>query len=169
MKIEAITSQHIGHALVNFYGTSVWSPQKTLAARNTKALGHEADLLIVQPSNYCYEIEIKISVSDFKREFTHKPAKHKKLENGKYVRKFFFAMPKHIFEKVSDLIPHYAGVILFDPSTQRCTVTKQAPVNMGCAKLTGIQRAKIMESVYYTYWNQQQAEYRKNLGYGKKA
>jgi hypothetical protein len=71
-------------------------------------LSHECDMLIIRPSNIAIEVEIKISVSDFKADLL-KHHHHKERQNR--ISEFYYAMPKNIYEKVKDLIPIDAGVI----------------------------------------------------------
>ena len=56
-------------------------------------------------SNYAYEIEIKVSLSDLKQDLK-KYHKHKE----KMINKLFFAIPTKLL-KHKDLIPEYAGII----------------------------------------------------------
>lgn len=49
--------------------------------------GYEADILVIRPTLWAEEIEIKVSFADFKRDFTSKPGKHVILQQGK---------PRHI-------------------------------------------------------------------------
>ncbi len=69
--------------------------------------GHEMDLFIISPSKYAYEIEIKISVSDFRADF-----KKSHTHESKYIREFYYAMPEYIYEKVKLEIPEHAGIII---------------------------------------------------------
>lgn len=48
----------------------------------------ESDFISITKANYLTEYEIKITISDFKRDFTHKPIKHTWL-NGKRVGELF--------------------------------------------------------------------------------
>ena len=112
----------------------LWSPIRLVAVPNTTSLaGWEADLLLLQPSGWAWEIEIKVSVNDFRREFKTKETKHRILREGfviergiwsgtdytrknKHVQKFFFAVPKDVFDKLKlEEFPDYAGIIVIDP------------------------------------------------------
>lgn len=94
--------------------------------------GHESDLLIIKPNDLAYEIEIKVSRSDFFNYFK-KPDRHQVIETGTYYRdhktidyhrkiqyepgeaipcsranRFYFAVPENLI-KVGE-IPYYAGL-----------------------------------------------------------
>lgn len=91
----------------------------------------ESDLLLVTYSGYYYEVEVKLTLSDFKRDF-EKTDKHCIMENGyrlrrtrrmvggeiveKYVETprdrpnyFLYAVPSFLADKVRELVPPYAG------------------------------------------------------------
>lgn len=70
----------------------------------------ESDMFILKTNGYVYEIEIKISISDFKAD-RKKDEKHNTLANGGLrPNKFFYCLPKEIADKVE--IPKYAGLIV---------------------------------------------------------
>ena len=76
--------------------------------------GGESDLFIVTGSAYCEEVEIKISMADFRREFRTKKYKHGCLNNQPgyrfthsqtgllelVPRRFWFAVPSSIADQV---------------------------------------------------------------------
>jgi hypothetical protein len=70
---------------------------------------HEVDLLVLSPSNYASEIEIKISLADLKADL--------KKEHGHYsnkIKKLYFAVPKELEEKALEIIPERAGLFVVD-------------------------------------------------------
>src|SRR5574344_2298284 len=75
----------------------------------------ESDYLGITKSDYAYEIEVKISVQDFKNDFKNKKDKHLLLENCRSKQNppcpnyFYYATPIDLI-KVEDL-PDYAGLI----------------------------------------------------------
>lgn len=130
-----MTAKEVLGALCGIGSNCLWNPARLVAVPNTTAMvGWEADLLLLFPSGWVWEVEIKVSVADFRREFRTKAAKHKSLELGtweqdigrnrpylvkrrnKHVQRFYFAMPKAVYDKVEAEIPAYAGVIVVDPA-----------------------------------------------------
>jgi hypothetical protein len=69
-------------------------------------IGHECDILVVTPSNYCYEIEIKTSrsdlIADLKKSHAHK---------SEYIKKLYFAIPDYLIDSI-EFIPQRAGILL---------------------------------------------------------
>ena len=78
----------------------------------------EADLIHVTSSLYLEEIEIKISVADYKREFENqtegKEFKHRYMRESprSLIRRFYIAMPTEVYNKVSDTIPSHVGIFV---------------------------------------------------------
>lgn len=74
---------------------------------------HECDLLALDNKNRFTEIEIKVTASDLKADF-----KKSHGHRSKYISRLIYAMPQHIVEKYSDLIPKHCGIIAVDVITK---------------------------------------------------
>lgn len=90
-------------------------------AENLYVFRWESDMLIKTKSGYWYEVECKISLADFKHDFT-KEEKHTILQRGwmecgswkitKRPNYFSYCVPWYLEEKVTPLIPDYAGLVV---------------------------------------------------------
>ncbi len=67
---------------------------------------HECDILVVTPRGYCTEIEIKVSITDLKKDLEKK---HKHID--KRIKEFYFAMPDYMVEKSLEYVPERAGIL----------------------------------------------------------
>jgi len=107
-KPKSISTIEIEIALSKHFGV-----QKNIIVPNISwgFLSHEMDLAIISKSGYLTEIEIKISKSDFLKDFQKQ---HNHIDKQNRISHFYFAMPKIIYDKVSDKIPEHAGVIICD-------------------------------------------------------
>ena len=133
LKRDAVTSKDVQRVLMLHLFDKGHSPITT----NYTGFGHgECDMLSVSQSDYVYEYEIKISKSDFKRDFT-KTNKHEALREGREPRKsrdgaIRFSIPNHFyFACPTDLIqlediPDYAGLIYMDGVNMK--YVKKAPL-----------------------------------------
>ena len=94
--------------------------------------GHEKDIFAISSSFYGKEVEIKISVSDFRADF--KKSHH---HESKYVKEFYYAFPMEIYEKVKDEVPSHAGVIICERNRYRVSakIVKKAKINTKAIKL----------------------------------
>lgn len=171
-----MTASEIQHAIVGWKHACLWNPQQVVASFNsTGIVGWEADILVIHKSGWVWEIEVKISVADFRKEFKEKVEKHEALQsglvkqrytwaNGGYksnpvhslIKKFFFAMPVEIYEKVKDEIPAYAGVILLDESIRynghlRPWIVKKAK-DLPAERGGDDARNKAVWSCYWRLW-----------------
>jgi hypothetical protein len=90
----------------------------------------ESDLLVIHPTGWVDEVEVKVSVSDFRAELAKKSEKHESLERGysvktRYdyaakeyssvnlptiIRRFWFAMPREVYNSVKDSVPSWAEI-----------------------------------------------------------
>lgn len=75
---------------------------------------HECDLLMLTPSGYATEIEIKITLQDLKAD-----AKKRHNHIDGRISALYFALPKKL-EKNIDLVPNRAGIIIVDEETGWC-------------------------------------------------
>jgi len=66
---------------------------------------HECDMLVVTPSRYAYEIEIKTSKSDMKADLKKRHGHH-----SDKIKKFYFAIPCSLLSSIN-LIPDRAGIL----------------------------------------------------------
>jgi hypothetical protein len=94
----------------------------------------EADVISISKTDYIYEYEIKISKSDFKKDFIKE--KHNNIINEKYTIQnkdgvfylapncFYFVVPENLI--TIEEIPVYAGLIYFNESGI-FTIIKKAP------------------------------------------
>lgn len=177
-----MTSNDIQKALVSWTRTALYTPNKVLAVPNTYAFGHEADLIVVMKSDWAHEIEIKISASDFKREFVNKKQKHEILQRGipKLVRnpEYNSRAPKesralYYLHDYSEAKPHlirnYWFAIPFEllPKIEadvpayagiivvengRARKHKPAPVLKNSRKTTDADKVRLLQSCYSRYW-----------------
>jgi hypothetical protein len=102
------TEFEIQIALANYF-----NPTKVLIIPNltTYCMGREIDLLVLTKSLYAYEIEIKVSKADLRRDEKKKHPYHKMP--GDLTRKLWFAMPESMGDCI-DLVPTFAGIFLVD-------------------------------------------------------
>lgn len=81
---------------------------------------HECDLLLITKNNYAYEIEIKVSKSDLKKDLSKSHC-----HSSDKIKKLFFAIPEYLKDNVN-LIPACAGVIVVNKFL-KCEMIKDAP------------------------------------------
>lgn len=100
---------------------------------------YECDVFRVTKAGYFYEYEIKLSVSDFRRDREKHTydwragtctSKHMALRYGaeRGPSRFYFVMPDDIADKVRSEIPEWAGLFECRGGSGWPRCTKQAPV-----------------------------------------
>lgn len=174
-----MTAKEVLGSLCGIGSNCLWSPNRLVAVPNTTTIvGWEADLLLLHPSGWVWEVEIKVSVADFRREFRTKATKHEVLRAGqktfeskgyysrphtiknKHVQKFFFAVPKDVFDKLRpEDVPEYAGVIVIDPdrvdSWKRPVpyIERRAKNLPGVEKVGAQFRIRLLELAHARLWS----------------
>ena len=102
-KNRRLTALDIELAVSEFFGI-----KKNLIIPNLSwsFFAHELDLFVLTQNSFGYEVEIKVSVADLKKDLTkthgHKDSKIKRL---------YYAIPGHLLNK-SEIIPSHAGILL---------------------------------------------------------
>jgi hypothetical protein len=104
-KLKPIKTIDIEIAIAKYFGV-----RQNIIVPNISwgLLTHEVDLLVVRKSGVAIEIEIKVSLQDFKADFNKR---HHHQERLNRISEFYYAMPKELYLKCKDLIPENAGVI----------------------------------------------------------
>lgn len=140
--------------------------------------GWESDFVSISQAGYTFEVEIKISRSDFRADFK-KELRHWQLQNAKHERytvggkvkckrmpqqswvrfprniapnRFYFAAPVGIIPVKK--VPDYAGLIEVHCDSMNvlyCDIVRTAPM-LHKRKQEDLE-LKILNNYYYKYWN----------------
>lgn len=73
---------------------SLWSRQRPDCSAKRTTRPYEADFITITKSDYLIEVEIKISISDFRADF-----KKKHYHDCPEVNALYYALPKELYEK----------------------------------------------------------------------
>lgn len=112
---------------------------------------HECDLLIVTRRGYAYEVEIKVTKADLKKDAGKGHGHH-----DNRIKYLYFAIPDYL-EECIDLVPERAGVMLVDSKplqtttyrgrkhtwSRRCDVVRQPEINMLAKPFSDEERYKV--------------------------
>lgn len=131
-----------------------WKSNPKYIVENLYVFGWESDMLIKTRCGYWYEVECKISLADFKNDFTHKRQKHELLKNGDEKRRrpnfFYYCVPWYLSAKVYPLLPDYAGLVVLTEDG-RLKEVKRTPM-LHNNKYTN-EELKLCDKFYYAYRN----------------
>lgn len=88
---------------------------------------YEADFIYINKNDYLTEVEIKISIQDFKADF-----KKKHYHDSKDVRSLYYALPKDLYKKDKELFKSMAGEcgagIIVVSGIRRCEIVQKATI-----------------------------------------
>lgn len=159
-KAPKVTEHDIQQAFIRTY---LHSSTYQYILENLYVFAWESDLLYKTKSGYWYELEIKISLADFKRDARNKAKKFAVLEHGdtttsnelvrdKRPNYFSYCVTEDLVEKVMPLLPAYAGLYSLKPGS--CIVKNvRAPMQLHKDKLQDSE-LKLCEKFYYNYRSQ---------------
>jgi hypothetical protein len=110
-------------------------------------IGYEADLVIVTPSKYAFEVEIKVSIADLKRDSLkrhgHCSTKFKRL---------YFAVPDDMQVEALDCIPERSGLFAID-KFGFVRLIRAPHINLDARKLTDSEMKHLYELMAMRVWN----------------
>lgn len=99
--------------------------------------GHgQPDILAVSKHRYLYEIEIKRSLSDFRRDALKASRRNRDLYPERQPKEFFYLVPRDLAEAVAAEAPDWAGVLTTPDPGEWAHVVRPAPVNRAAKRLS---------------------------------
>lgn len=114
---------------------------------------HECDLLVIRPSNYAIEIEIKTSIADLKADFKKS---HNHIDRKNRIKELYYAIPNYLYDKAIELIPETAGIITCSVNSKKgiieSKIVRRAKINTTARKLTDDEKNKALRLGSIRYW-----------------
>ena len=114
---------------------------------------YELDVLVVTPSGWATEIEIKVSVTDLKadQKKTHGHRSNK-------IKYLYFAVPEKLQAQALELIPERAGLFIIRPDLEpyeyrKTEIVKPPITNKSARKITTAERIKLSELATMRIWS----------------
>jgi len=157
--MSALTETDIQNALYPFFADK--RHPMTIPNCGADCVVGEADLISITRAHLVHEVEIKTSVSDFRREFETKEDKHEILQAGGvkdypyggtyyYSNYFWFAAPDGLLSV--DDVPDYAGLITV--ASERSLSVKRSAPRLHTEKLSDTDRRYIERGLTVRYWQE---------------
>lgn len=117
---------------------------------------HECDLLALTASGYAHEIEIKVSVSDLKRD-----AEKRHHHESKRVKCLWFAAPAGMREAMLEHVPGHAGIILVHDQSRGFSkvleIVRKAQRRADARAFTAEERYDLARLGTIRYWSRAHA------------
>jgi hypothetical protein len=107
---------------------------------------YEHDLVVLKASDYAYEIEIKRTLSDLKKDLEKS---HKHVNNK--IRKLYFAFPSKLAKHIK-FVPIRAGIFVVNKEGKVYKI-KEADVNKKAVRFTEEERYKLARLGALRIWN----------------
>lgn len=125
----------------------------------------ECDLLVITKTGYAHELEIKLTLSDFRADADKSlgQTKHQRLAAGYNFgpSRFSFVMPEGMVELVA--VPSWAGLIYVQPWPGRphdvaLKIVRMAPL-LHRLKVREVAVRNILTGLYYRFWSQRVGQF----------
>jgi hypothetical protein len=150
---EKITAAEIELALAGFFD---WRRNFIIPniSNGFRGINYEIDIMVVTQSPYAYDIEIKVSAADLKRD--RDKDKWRYCLEQHYFRKSYFAMPETM-SGYQDLVPAHAGVILVSYNERRywydAKVVREPVVDNLAKKITEAELTQLGRLTMLRMWD----------------
>lgn len=119
-----------------------------------RGLSYEVDLMVVTSSNYAYEIEIKTSASDLKRDTKKHKWNYCLFRNN--FRKYYFAFPEELL-KYQEFVPGFAGILTISydekSSIYRAELYRDAAIQSNARIITEKEYSELGRLCMLRMWN----------------
>lgn len=139
---------------MEFYLANYFKPRVNIIVPNISwglSGMHECDLFIINSSGFCTEVEIKISLADFKKDFEKKHD-----HSDERIKNFYYAFPHIIYNKnkefIDKMVPDHAGILIVDNKTN-VKIIKANKSNNVARKLTDKEILKVAKLGCLRIWN----------------
>jgi len=158
MSDRKITSKDIARTLA----TGLFHFRRCVAVPNVSwgLLPWEADLLVLNSSGYLYEVEIKVSIADLKRDRAKGKWRRVSRAPTDLLRAMWFAMPAEVWahKDAAEVVPEHAGVIVVDPFAplkfERSRVVREAKPNRSAQKVSAADKFQLARLGVMRFWSQ---------------
>lgn len=111
---------------------------------------HELDLLILTKNNYVYEVELKISKQDLKRDLL-KTHKHKSNK----ITRLYYAIPESFESLALDILPKHTGILIAKQiSYYKKIIEIRKPIRQKARKLNAEELNILCRLIHIRYWKQ---------------
>jgi hypothetical protein len=148
-----VTAREIQWRLAQRYGSPFMARRHLAVVPNISwgMFQWETDLLILHKNLFLSEVEIKISMSDFRAD-TEKDKFGKYLHrHQEMIRRFFYAAPKKLAMKMVSMTDY--GVIGIDEDSSRIEILKRATPNKLARKMKDSECITILRLAALKAWD----------------
>ena len=138
-----MNSDTIKACVANYYRYQRQCPIVALEAWNYHYPPNQPDVLVVDVKNRLIEVEVKVSLSDFKADRKKKIWQVREMNPNEWPWQVYFAVPDVLVEKVQPVLPEGCGLLEVSSKWHemylleravKCVV--KAPTHKGKAKLS---------------------------------
>lgn len=141
-----VTEEQVQAALANYFDY-----KRNLCFRSVFLYDWESDFLVVTPSGYTWEVEIKISLQDWKADAEKQKWGSPRIKD---LSRFYYAVPDKLLEhNIPEFVPEWAGVLVIKRKNGKLFIrTVRKPSGKKGKKLTNSEMLRLYKSTYFRFW-----------------
>lgn len=111
-------------------------------------LGYEADMVVLRPSGWAVEVEIKVTAADIRRDLDKRRLAH----HSPLFRQLWFAVPEALAS--NEYIPQQAGVlaVTLNRGVYQATTQRSAALNKEARQWTELEQMKLLHLGLMRIW-----------------
>lgn len=140
-----MTEKEAIHLLIRTF----YTPDK-LCLPNVFFGGGECDLLLVSPSGWATEYEVKLSLNDWKADEKKSKWTH---EDRKYIGGMYYCVPESLLPSIPPFVPDTTGIITLDTSLRSAKIHRHCSKIKHTKKLPKEMLDKLYKKGYVRYIN----------------
>jgi hypothetical protein len=151
-----IRTHKISTAEIECRVASFFDPRKNIVVPNVSwgVSLHECDILVIRPSGYGIEVEIKISKSDLIADAKKHHHHHDRMGR---ISELYFAIPDYMKDSI-EYIPEDAGILVLSRYDHYhygldLSILRKPKINKGRGKFTDAEMLKVAHLGTMRIWN----------------
>jgi len=117
---------------------------------NVYFCGGEMDIAVVTPSNYLWEFEIKLSVSDWKADI--KKSKWKDPDR-EWIKRFYYVVPSGMEHKCPEFVETGTGIITVEVGKYYTVKVVRFAVDKRVDPIPDWMLVKLLRKQYWRFWH----------------
>jgi len=159
-----MTSDYIKMCVAEYFRYTRQCPIISFERSVIPYASHNPDILVVSKDRRLIEIEVKISLSDFRADAKKRIWKHRDAGNAAMPYQFYYAVPYELKDKVEPILRPDCGLLLVTEREQffsKAVFTqKRAPINKRSQKLSLLRATRMAYNQTGTLCSLMETNYR---------
>lgn len=108
-------------------------------------------LVITEPAHRLWEIEVKLTLSDWKADIKKGKWTQKSANRESRITRMYYAVPKELADKVPKFVPASTGILAIDGYSR---VIRKPKPNLTARPVSDSEFIDLLKSTHYRFWRE---------------